>query len=105
MPVRVHRFISRLWYVVRDGDESAISEFKRRRRVRSAINRICKEKKQTVSEHTPMPSVKEWKNEKHSERERREVYMQRVPFRGCVRDLRHVAFWNSKRRKEEKIFF
>lgn len=51
MPVRVHRFISRLWYVVRDGDESAISEFKRRRRARSAINRIRKEKKQTVSEH------------------------------------------------------
>jgi len=91
--------------VVRDGDESAISEFKRRRRARSAINRIGKEKKQTVSEHTPMPSVKEWKNEKHSEKERREVYMQRVPFRGRVRELRHVAFWNLKRRKEEKIFF
>ena len=105
MPVRVHRFISCLWYVVRDGDESAVSEFKRRRRARSAINRIGKEKKQTVSEHTPMPSVKEWKNEKHSERERREVYMQRVPLRGRVRELRHVAFWNLKRRKEEKIFF
>ena len=105
MPVRVHRFISRLWYVVRDGDESAVSEFKRRRRARSAINRIRKEKKQTVSEHTPMPSVKEWRNEKHSEKERREVYMQRVPLRGRVRELRHVAFWNLKRRKEEKIFF
>jgi len=52
-----------------------------------------------------MPSVKEWRNEKHSEKERREVYMQRVPLRGRVRELRHVAFWNLKRRKEEKIFF
>ena len=98
--------------MVRDGDETTVAESKRRRRACSggAINRI-QNARSVFSFALAGIFCTSTKRERERERERRErngaittktlVFRACVPFRGCVRELRHAVLFRKKR---EEIF-
>ena len=94
--------------MVRDGDETTVAEFQRRRRAGSggAINRIQNARSVFPSRAYLLHIDKERERENEAERNgaittKTPVFRACVPFRGCVRELRHAVLFRKKR---EEIF-
>ena len=96
--------------MVRDGDETTVAEFQRRRRACSggAINRIQNARSVFPSLWRVSSAHRQREREREKEAERNGaittktlVFRACVPFRGCVRELRHAVLFRKKR---EEIF-
>ena len=98
--------------MVRDGDETTVAEFQRRRRACSggAINRIQNARSVFPSLWRVSSAHRQREREREREKEAERngaittktlVFRACVPFRGCVRELRHAVLFREKR---EEIF-